>query len=102
MATVVDIHRPHVPASVGDGIGAEGLADELVVTIDLDADGRRLHKARLKESDYAGLIAEFETGTATTVLQSSIDSYLAGLSDDEVLTSTQAAYLGTVRSWPSP
>lgn len=66
--------------------------DELVVEIFRTDDGLTA-TAILSESDHAGLIAEFEAGTSTTILDSACDAWVSspGMVDSP-LTSTQATW----------
>jgi hypothetical protein len=67
----------------------------LRVVLDLDNDQRRLHVGLLRFADYAGLEAEFDAGSVTTVLDSSIDTYLAALSASEPLPAAAAGFIAS-------
>lgn len=99
--TVLDAHRP-VKTAAGDaeGSGNTVAGDGVLVKLDLDSDGRRLRVIFLAFADYAGLQTEWEAGSATTVLDSSIDTALASLPNDDELTPTQAGYMGTQIAFP--
>ena len=71
----------------------------IVAFLDLDNDGRRIHPAVLLFATYAGLEAEFDAGSATTVLDSSIDTHLAALSDTETLPAAAAGFVATTISY---
>lgn len=86
------------PSSMGAAVEAEGL----IVTIDLDGNGYRTAQIELLEDDYSGLMAEFATGSATTVLNASIATALAAHTQDDPLSTTQRSYLGTAQTWPAP
>jgi hypothetical protein len=71
--------------------------DALLCIIDLYSNGRVLVAASLPFADYTGLQTEWEAGTATTVLEAAIDSWLdantdGGLSDP--LTGAQRSVIG--------
>jgi len=105
MATVLSVHRPLVGnttggASVGDAVQ---LADYVRVEVDLDNDGRRVATLKIAEGDHAGVIAEYETGSSTTLLEAAIDTEVAALSDVDELSSTQKTNLiGKAVTFPSP
>lgn len=104
MATVVGIRRKletdstAAPGSMGASVDAAGL----VVSVDLDNDGQRIAQLELLEADYTGLIAEFETGSATTVLDASIATAVAAHTQEDHLSATQRSYIGTAQTWPAP
>lgn len=92
------VHAMHRPSELGEDVA--GLANRIVVTMDLDGDGTRLVNVTLDEADHAGLIAEWETGTATTVLSAAIDAELALISDPDELSTAQRAFIGNVHAFP--
>lgn len=104
MATVIGIRRKLETDSTAapDSMGPAVEADGLVVTVDLDNDGLRPADLHLLESEYSGLIAEFETGSATTILDASIATALAAHTQEDSLSATQRSYLGTAQTWPAP
>ena len=61
--------------------------DELIVDFFRTEDGATA-RATFKEADHTGLIAEFEAGTATTVLDAACDDWVAnvGVEDDPLST----------------
>lgn len=93
---IKNVWRPNVPTyTSGVGTGHEP-ADFLTVHVDRYDNGRCLEVLHLDFSDYAGLEAEWEAKSATTVLTSSITTAIAARSwDEEQLTSTQRAFIGT-------
>jgi len=104
-ARVKSIIRP-VGESAAPGPGEPGAGpvagDHLRVRFDLDDGDRWEHAAILKFDDYAGLELEWNTGVATSTLDSSIDTYIAALSVDDELTSAQESYMGTTKTYPAP
>lgn len=104
MATVVGVRRKletdssASPSAMGGVVNAAGL----IVRVDLDGDGQRVTELELLEADYSGLIAEFETGSATTVLDASIATAVAAHTQDDPLSTTQRSYIGTAQTWPAP
>lgn len=101
-AKVLSVERPKNWESI-DGVRTQLTpAAHLVAVLDIDNDGRRIETFVLQEADYTGLISEWETGTATTVLDGAIDTVLAARSEDEPLSSAQKSYLGTTKSYPAP
>lgn len=67
----------------------------LRVELDLDNDRRRNDAAVLLFADHAGLETEWDAGVATTVLDSSIDTYLASVSAAEPLAAAQKSFIGS-------
>ena len=57
--------------------------------MDMHGDGTEIEYAELLEADYTGIVAEFQTGSATTVLEASIDAWETAESHTEPITSTQ-------------
>jgi hypothetical protein len=72
----------------------------VLVRLDLDNNGRRVVDRPLLETVYAGLVAEFNTGSATTVLDASIATDLATIANTDTISSTQRAYIGGTKAWP--
>lgn len=88
--------RVHEDYSDGqDGSNGRTVYDDaLIATVDLDDDGRRIVQVLLKESDYTGLIAEWNTGSATTILEGALDVEIPAINEgDEIpadfMTATQ-------------
>jgi len=71
----------------------------LTVLLDLDNDGRRVQPAVLLFDDYAGLETEYDAGSATTVLDAAIDTFLAASAEAEALPSAAAAFVSTEISY---
>jgi len=102
-AIIKDVRRPRIADMAAGGDAPSGKkvnAQYLVVTLDLDNDGRRMLDVVFTEDDHTGLIAEYTTGTATTILDAAVVSHLSGLGDYEYLSATQKSWLGTSKSWP--
>ncbi len=87
--------EPYYTASAGSDNNGTAARVGLVVELDIDDDYRRIHPAVLLFADYAGLEAEYDAGSATTVLDSSIDTYLAAMSDPDPLPSAASGFIGT-------
>ena len=105
MAEVLTFRRPRIHDATQDPNASSGKqvnAQHLLVRVDLDEDGRRREVIKCREADYSGIISEYTTGTATTILDSSVGTELGGVSDREYLTATQESFLGTTKSWPAP
>lgn len=68
----------------------------VAVDIDLDEDGRRIHRAVFQFADDAALQAEYYGNTGTTALDAAVVAYLGGLgaTDDENLKTQWAGYVG--------
>lgn len=83
------IKSVRLPDIVDVNSGEIGAADFLRVHAISDTDQQVT--AVLFFADYAGLQAEWEAGSATTVLDASLDSYIAAnsVTDDDDLTSGQ-------------
>ena len=84
------VRRGQLPS--GSDIATLADADYLIVSIFNDVDGL-VTTIELYESDYAGLIAEFDAGSATTILESSVASAFSGTVSDE-LSATQETWRG--------
>jgi hypothetical protein len=110
-ARVLKVTRRRVHEAYSDGAsGSNGktITDAaLIATVDLDDDGRRVVQLVLKGTDHAGLISEWGTGTATTILESALDTEIAAVNEgDEIvadfLSATQKA--NVIRksvAWPT-
>ncbi len=92
---LIDVWRPHVQTKLSAGPGAMADADWLVARIDLEDDGRRVRNQELLFSDYAGLEAEWEAGSATTVLNTSVQAAVDALDDDDEISAAQKSLLAT-------
>lgn len=93
-ARVANIREWYVATAGASDNGTLARVGVLAI-LDLDDDFRRMHQAVLLFADYAGLETEFDAGAATTVLDSSIDTYLAALSDPETLPAAAAGFVAT-------
>lgn len=105
MATVLSVHRPLVGNVTGGSATADAvqLANYIRAEVDLDNDGRRRAVLTIQEADHAGVIAEYEAGSATTLLEAALDTEVAALSDVDELSSTQKTNLiGKAVTFPSP
>jgi len=97
-AKLLNVMRP--PSYTVDSTGefvTESDGTALLCIIDLYSNGRVVVTATLPFATYAGLQAEWEAGTATTVLESAIDTWLAANTDGgltDSLTSAQRAAIG--------
>ena len=94
--TVKKISRPPLRTFSANGaISTFTDGDYLLVTVDYNNDGRRVAQVQLAFADYAGLQAEWEAGTATTVLEAALDTWLGatGFGTDP-LTTAQKAFVG--------
>lgn len=70
--------------------------DALTVQVERYSGSLEIVAVRLPFADYAGLEAEFEAGTATTVLTSSLNTHLAALTwPADSKTASQRAYIDT-------
>lgn len=94
---VLSVERPVTQdGGISGEIGTIAVADYLVVTVDRFSNGAVIRPITLLFSEYAGLEAEWEAGTATTVLDAAIE---AEIGDRDVdygnLTAVQRAYIDT-------
>jgi len=102
MATTVvkNVYRPLVEANgtTGEVDGGLAPADHLLVLLDKNNDGRVQAWVTIKFADHAGLQAEWEAGTDTTILQAAIDAAVqAGVAwPEEPLTVAQKQVIGYV------
>ena len=88
--TVKNVHRPFVAARGTSGGDTLALAQYLRVVADPEGNDRREVVLQVDEATYAGVIAEYVTGAATTILDASIDTeYAAADTDERELSSTQ-------------
>lgn len=72
--------------------GAINSRDELVVEIFRTEDGASA-TAIVTEADNTGLITEFTAGTATTILDTAVDTWLSSVGlEDDPLSSTQESW----------
>lgn len=78
--TVRTIARPQVPVAGAEASATEP-ADYLVVEI-VNAVGTPTAVV-IREADHAGVLAEYETGTATTLLEAAIDADFSGILVDD-------------------
>jgi len=80
----------------GGGPGEMAPAEFLTVLVDRFSNGAVVTTIDLPFADYAGLEAEFDAGSATTVLDAAIEAAI-GTQDVDMgtLTSTQRSYVGT-------
>lgn len=76
MATVLDVWRPTVPqtSATENDPSVVTDADYLLAEIDVFGDGRIRQSIKLAFSDHSGLQAEWETGTATTIVEAALAS----------------------------
>lgn len=92
--TIKNVRRPkaHSLTAGGERLGLTD-ADYLLVEVSRFDNDQSDDRVVLKFDDYAGLEAEFEAGTATTVLSSALTTAVAAKTDwqDNTLTSTQRA-----------
>ena len=74
------IIRQHTQQDAGDP-GDVVLADEILVVV---VDDRGIAtNVIIREEDHPGVIAEFETGTATTLLEAALDAEFSGVVVDD-------------------
>ena len=100
-ARVIRMYRGRKRATDSDGHHGSNyrwqVDDFLVAVVDMDDNGRRIYSILLKESDYTGLIAEWTTGSATTIAENAVETEIAALVEGtdvhDMMTSTQKANL---------
>jgi len=106
MAEILDTRQRYRSPTTGteseQGCGPAAAENAIEVLVDVHEDGRVLEWLTLLESDYTGIVAEFTTGSATTLLNSSTDTELAAFSQTDHLSSTQRSNLGRTETWPAP
>ena len=72
------------------------------VDVDLDDEGRRIAGLYFSFADNPTLEAEYNTGTAYTVLEGLVETALAAWPDDEDATTGHQSYLQQTESYPVP
>ena len=94
--TIISYYRPKLSGTAtGAPLGMVD-ADHLILILDRFSNGRVMKRHELKFADYAGLETEWDTGTATTVLNTSIDSEMSEIDwPAEPLTGNQRSFVGT-------
>lgn len=108
MANVLDARRKsRPPHSTGpeylQGIGPEEDLDVIEFLVDLYGDGTILLWMEAAEADYTGLIAEWVAGSATTILESAMQTEIQAFSFTDRLSATQRANVpGKAVTWPAP
>lgn len=102
MAKAVGIMEARRPTSIGSAGAISNLETYgLFVDFDLDEDGRRIARVLLDYASYAGLQAEFEGDTGTTVLNAALDTAAGALSATaaENLPSSYAGFVTHTVAW---
>ena len=93
--TLLNVNRPQVDTFSSGELGGNEDADYLTIKLDRYSNGRTIVHHHLKFADYAGLETEWETGTATTVLDAAVASEMSEIDwPDETITGNQRAYVG--------
>lgn len=95
---IILVRRPqmNVVDANGDTTGTDA-ADFIEITMDRFGKGTNVQVFQFPFADHAGLQAEWEAGTATTVLDAVVAAAMAGLAwETSELTTAQRAYIATI------
>jgi hypothetical protein len=108
MAEVLNVRRKMVPPhSTGpewyQGMGTPENTNTIEFLVDLHEDGSVQVWLEAHESDHTGIIAEWNTGSATTLIEAAMVSEIQSYSQTDHLSATQRTKLpGKKVTWPAP